>query len=355
MDESRNISSGKNLGDVDSVDVDSAELFSQKVSNLDSHSATTAAYGFSEEPHRGDLDELVSFTDGEASQVVTARGTERGLVLRIDGRADWADIMQEVDLFLRPSRKFFAGGQICLEWLTRMPMKEQCSELERKLKDEYSLEIAKSTAATKKRAQAGTETKAEMFESSSRDAAPDANGCDERGGASAEEGQSRRAGARLETERSDEKVVSFEKASQPETSGDYVGRVAQMLGDSALLEEEANARIVYGTLRSGQRIETPYNLLVIGEVNPGADLVAGGDIIVLGSLRGTAHAGAYDDDIQDRVVIALHMQPMQLRIGSIISRGSDDLVGKAEIARIDERRIVVEEYTPRLARKRKII
>jgi septum site-determining protein MinC len=88
-------------------------------------------------------------------------------------------------------------------------------------------------------------------------------------------------------------------------------------------------------------------LVVLGDVNPGADLTAGGDIIVFGSLRGTAHASAYDDEARDKVIIALKMQPSQLRIGSVISRGSDDQIASAEIARIDDRKIIVEPYSPR--------
>ena len=80
----------------------------------------------------------------------------------------------------------------------------------------------------------------------------------------------------------------------------------------------------------------------------GADLVAGGDIIVIGNLRGTAHASAYDDEALDHVIIALQMQPMQLRMGSVISRGSDEVVNGAEIARIENRRIIVEAFNTRI-------
>ncbi|HQH28428.1 MAG TPA: septum site-determining protein MinC, partial [Oligoflexia bacterium] len=131
------------------------------------------------------------------------------------------------------------------------------------------------------------------------------------------------------------------------TSRKYLSQVSKLLGDDALYEEDANAKVVFGTLRSGQRIETPFSLVVIGDINPGADLIAGEDIIVLGNLRGTAHASAYDDDSFEHVIIALRMQPMQLRIGSVISRGSDEEVLGAEIARIENRRIIVEPFSPR--------
>ena len=134
----------------------------------------------------------------------------------------------------------------------------------------------------------------------------------------------------------------------------YASRMGKMLGDDLFYEDDANAKVVFGTLRSGQRLETPFSLIVIGDVNPGADLVAGGDIVVFGSLKGTAHASAYDDDAFDRVIVALQMQPMQLRIGSVISRGSDEVVKGAEIARIENRRIIVEAFNPRAMLGKKI-
>lgn len=105
-------------------------------------------------------------------------------------------------------------------------------------------------------------------------------------------------------------------------------------------------------MRSGQRIETPFSLIVVGDVNPGADLVAGGDIIVMGSLKGTAHAGAYEDENFEKFIFAMQMQPMQLRIGSVISRGSGESGKGAEVARIDNRSIVVEPYSAKTISKR---
>jgi septum site-determining protein MinC len=129
-------------------------------------------------------------------------------------------------------------------------------------------------------------------------------------------------------------------------SGDYLDRVSNVLGDDCFYDDEANAKVIFGTLRSGQRIETPFSLIVVGDVNPGADLIAGGDIIILGNLRGTAHAAAYDD-AEDRVIFALKMQPMQLRIGTIISRGSNECGKTPEIARVENKRIIVESFSSR--------
>ena len=62
-------------------------------------------------------------------------------------------------------------------------------------------------------------------------------------------------------------------------------------------------------------------IVVVGDVNPGAELVATGDIVVMGALRGTAHAGA-QGDVTARV-IALELSPTQLRIATLIAAGDD--------------------------------
>ncbi len=112
----------------------------------------------------------------------------------------------------------------------------------------------------------------------------------------------------------------------------------------ALLWDEPDARIIRETLRGGQKIESEHSVVIVGDVNSGAEIVAGGDIFVLGRLRGVAHAGAYDESGAGRKIFALQMQPTQLRIGSIISQGSDENGGLPEIAKIEGNMIVVEPY-----------
>ncbi|GAC1411534.1 MAG: hypothetical protein NVSMB64_21410 [Candidatus Velthaea sp.] len=74
-----------------------------------------------------------------------------------------------------------------------------------------------------------------------------------------------------------------------------------------------------GTLRGGQALHNLGNIVVIGDVNPGAELIASGDIVVFGALRGVAHAGAQGD--AGARVIALEFAPTQLRIATMIASG----------------------------------
>lgn len=82
-----------------------------------------------------------------------------------------------------------------------------------------------------------------------------------------------------------------------------------------------------GMLRSGQYIEYPGSVVVIGDVNPGARIIAGGNVVILGSLKGTVHAGK-DIDSYKPFVMALGMYPVQIGIGSVIARSPDGMYEK---------------------------
>ena len=75
------------------------------------------------------------------------------------------------------------------------------------------------------------------------------------------------------------------------------------------------------TIRSGQRIENDGNIIILGDVNAGAEIIATGDILIMGTLRGLAHAGALGDE--KSIVTAIQLQPVQLRIGSLIAVSPD--------------------------------
>ena len=102
------------------------------------------------------------------------------------------------------------------------------------------------------------------------------------------------------------------------------------------------------SLRSGQNISFDGNVVILRDVNPGAEIVAGGHILVMGALRGLVHAGAWGDE--DATVTALYFAPTQLRIASHITRppdGADDGGAKPpECARIKDDTVVIEAYQP---------
>lgn len=105
--------------------------------------------------------------------------------------------------------------------------------------------------------------------------------------------------------------------------------------------------LVRRTLRSGQRIFYDGHVVIVGDVNPGAMVTCSGDIVVMGRLRGVAHAGA-GGNVGARVM-AFRLQPTQLRIAHYISRAPDDGdagPGWPEAARVNNGVIEIHAFTP---------
>lgn len=108
--------------------------------------------------------------------------------------------------------------------------------------------------------------------------------------------------------------------------------------------ESDDTLFIRRTVRSGQAIHHDSNVVVLGDVNPGAEIVAAGDIIVWGVLRGMVHAG-YPDNEQ-AVVCSLCLSPVQLRIGHLLSRPPEGFEAqpRPEVAMIRHGQIVVETW-----------
>jgi len=126
------------------------------------------------------------------------------------------------------------------------------------------------------------------------------------------------------------------------------GNSGHFLGGERSAAEEAgggNTLLLRRTLRSGQSVQYPGNVVIMGDVNPGAEVIAGGSIVVLGWLKGVAHAGALGDETS--AIMALRLRPTQLRIAGHITRppeGEDAGPEAPEIACIREGMVVIERY-----------
>jgi septum site-determining protein MinC len=101
-----------------------------------------------------------------------------------------------------------------------------------------------------------------------------------------------------------------------------------------------------GTLRSGDHRHAAGSLLVLGDVNPGAQISAVGHVMVWGRLRGTAHAGRSGD--RAARIVALHLHPLQLRIADQVARGPVEAppAGLAEKAHLVDGRIHIDPADP---------
>jgi septum site-determining protein MinC len=108
----------------------------------------------------------------------------------------------------------------------------------------------------------------------------------------------------------------------------------------------SEAILLVQTLRSGNSVHFPGHVTVLGDVNPGAEIVAAGSVIVWGHLRGTVHAGAQGDE--HSVVCALDLSPMQLRIaGYIATSPARSGRSRPEIASLRDGQLVAEPWNPK--------
>jgi septum site-determining protein MinC len=113
-----------------------------------------------------------------------------------------------------------------------------------------------------------------------------------------------------------------------------------------VVQDAGSAILVRRTLRSGASLRHPGHIILIGDLNPGAEIVARGDVIVWGRLRGMVHAGAEGDE--GAIICALDLSPTQLRIASQIAvtpkrRGKP----QPEMARISNGQVVAEPWDPK--------
>ena len=268
----------------------------------------------------------------ERGGLVTARGTGDGLVIRLDARVEEQSLKSALTDFLASRREFLEGNQVALEWVGNKPSDIFVAEISEILASDFNVKVK----ASRQR----------------EDRLVSAPGKPEDPGNPSEIGRDRKIRRERVSPDSTRTPSLFGGMEALGLKGDDVSARSvvfdrtEITGD-AMLFDEPDGRLIYATLRSGQKVETEHSVVIFGDVNSGAEVVAGGDIVVLGTLRGVAHAGAYDETGGGRFIFALNMTPTQLRIGSIISRGSSEGRKGAEIARVDGTLIAVEPYQPK--------
>lgn len=97
-----------------------------------------------------------------------------------------------------------------------------------------------------------------------------------------------------------------------------------------------------GSLRSGQKLETEGSLVIIGDVNSGAEVVASDNIIVLGNLRGLAHAGAKGN--KQAIIAAGLLDTVQIRISNIVREidRDEEPMHKQAYVYVHDNKIIIE-------------
>lgn len=216
---------------------------------------------------------------------IAIKGTSNGLIITI-GSGLWQGLVEELDSQLAAKASFFKGGRVALRvgarQLTRMQLESIGETLSRHNVTLWAIES--DDDGTKKAA----------------------------------------AQLSLETNITPPKP----RVSQPRNS-----------------RGNNDSLVIRRTLRSGQILNHSGHVVIIGDVNPGAEIQAGGDVIVWGRLRGNVHAGVKSG--AEAIVCALQLSPMQLRIGDYITRSPADDGHREiipEIASVQDGHIVAEPW-----------
>ncbi|WP_026494505.1 septum site-determining protein MinC [Butyrivibrio sp. WCD3002] len=135
-----------------------------------------------------------------------------------------------------------------------------------------------------------------------------------------------------------------------------------------IVPDRDDARIIYGSMRSGMTLNEKKSLIILGDVKPGATVESDGSIFILGALRGSVYAGAGGDE--SAYVFALEMDPLQIRIANAIAISPDADKGPKlktrkfrkkvtekvpEVAYILNGHVVKDSYGPSFKRDNKLI
>ena len=106
--------------------------------------------------------------------------------------------------------------------------------------------------------------------------------------------------------------------------------------------EVSETKFYSGSLRSGQREETEGSIVILGDVNSGAEVVAGENIVILGALRGLAHAGAKGN--KKCIIAAGLIDTVQIRIANIVKEinRDEEPLHKQSIVFVDKDEIIID-------------
>lgn len=234
---------------------------------------------------------------------LTLKGTQQGIVLRPLSDS-WDDVLRGLENALQDAETFFRGGRLIVEMGKQELTKEKLASLRATL-DQYDMELWAILSEN--------EDTIHM---------------------------ARIHGLRTRLPGETAGPATKESLAAP------VPPDAATFG-SARTDLGAQALVVQRTLRSGQSLKYPGHVILVGDVNPGAEVIAGGHIIVWGKMRGMAHAGAFGDE--SALICALELAPAQLRIAGRIGRPPEGRRRKSlpETAKISEGAIVVEPWYTR--------
>jgi septum site-determining protein MinC len=228
-------------------------------------------------------------TKETAGNGVTVKGWRNGLILALPSEGAWDAVVAQVDAKLdeAKARSFWRGAQTTIDCANRPGVTlDELTILTDRIKRAYGLvPVAVITTDPQTRA-AGEKLVLTVY-------------------------------AELPVVKKPERAP-YSSPSAPRVSE------AEKVAAAAPAAPANNALYVSHTIRSGQRVVHEGHLIICGDVNAGAEVMAGGDILVFGTLRGLAHAGCYGDETAR--IVAGSLRPPQLRIAGKIARSPEEAV-----------------------------
>lgn len=268
------------------------------------------------------------------------RGTARGLEIFVVGTHKTSDICSEIVRRLDEAPAFFRGSNVRIR-VADGPLPPGCLARLDEVAEMFELRIVEVTAVLPEEAVPETNL-ANGSEPIFEDEVTNANNKLIAMPPAAAEG---REPATLPAD----DVVEIEGESFEEPTQTSVPRALAPTPEIELETVSSGTRVVVGPVRSGVILDHTGHVIVFGDVNPGAEVRATGNIVVLGRLRGTAHAGIGQDV---GFILALRLEPQQLRIGRQVARAgdSDKPASEPELAYRTGGGIIVERYQGKLPR-----
>ncbi|RRR65791.1 MAG: septum site-determining protein MinC [Candidatus Viridilinea halotolerans] len=216
------------------------------------------------------------------SDLISIKGGRDGLRIRFDDTADLSSLLEQLERQLTQNRAFFSGARLALDVGERVLTPEALDQLLLLLQQHGVVAEAMSAGARETRNAART------------------------------------AGI---TARPLPRYTEHPPQSSP----------------------DAEALLLLRTVRSGQVLRHSGHITLVGDVNPGGEIIAGGSVVVWGRLRGFVHAGALGND--EAIVCAMELRPTQIRIAEQFATTPQEAgPHRPEVARIAGGQIVVESW-----------
>jgi len=214
-----------------------------------------------------------------ASQI-GIKGIREGLLISVPDRGSFADLMALLNVELAQKQAFLQGSQVALQVGYRRLDKDHLRQLQAVF-EQNQLELWAILAE----------------DPSAREAARDLS------------------------------LATRLSGSQTDLNGNFLSQMPEPGAATAVAPQPPQGGLILKeTLRSGRSIYHEGHVVIIGDVNPGAEIVASGDVIVWGRLRGLVHAGALGDETA--VICALELNPTQLRIADQIAISPEEKRGR---------------------------